>query len=176
MPLDRSQLLLAGVMRLGPGAHEFAQGATRGIGGPALHNCSDSLRLRRPAFLRLTLSLGDRQPPGEAMIAGRSWTVLDGRGHEIGRVEGDEFVRCGTRLIYRIDGPALYSMDGSARLMALSKGPRSEPGRGGSFSNSSRIELRCSDLRSTVRMQRQAFGPLLRQPMTIYINSFIASR
>lgn len=109
-------------MRLGPGAHEFAQGATRGVGGPALHNCSDSLRLRRPAFLRLTLLLGDRQPPGEAMIAGRSWTVLDGRGHEIGRVEGDEFVRCGTRLIYRIDGPALYSMDGSARLMGFIEG------------------------------------------------------
>ena len=45
--------------------------------------------------------------------------MLDGHGNEIGRVEGDEFVRCGTRPIYRIDGPALYSMDGSARLMGF---------------------------------------------------------
>lgn len=56
------------------------------------------------------------------MIAGGSWTVLDGHGNEIGRVDGDEFVRCGTRPIYRIDGPALYSMDGSARLMGFIEG------------------------------------------------------
>src|SRR5256885_13334429 len=66
-------------------------------------DCSDSLRFSHLAFLRLVVSLGDRQLPGEAMIAGGSWTVLDGHGREIGRVEGDEFVRCGTRLIYRIE-------------------------------------------------------------------------
>ena len=122
VPLDRSQLLLAGAMRLGPGAHEFPQDPAQGVGGPALHDCSDSLRFRHLAFLRLVVSLGNRQLPGEAMIAGGSWTVLDGHGNEIGRVEGDDFVRCGTRLIYRIDGPALYSMDGSARLMGFIEG------------------------------------------------------
>src|SRR2546427_658765 len=91
-------------MRLGPGAHEFPQDPAQGVGGPALHDCSDSLRFSHLAFLRLVVSLGDRQLPGEAMIAGGSWTVLDGHGREIGRVEGDEFVRCGTRLIYRIEG------------------------------------------------------------------------
>lgn len=56
------------------------------------------------------------------MIAGGSWTVLDGRGREIGRVEGDEFVRCGARLLYRLDGPELYSMQAPTKLVAFIEG------------------------------------------------------
>ncbi|WP_336692178.1 hypothetical protein [Delftia acidovorans] len=89
---------------------------------PALHDCSDSLRFKCPAFRRLSVSLGDRQQPGEAMIAGGSWTVLDGRGREIGRVEGDEFVRCGHTLIYRIEGPELYSVGNAGKLLGFIEG------------------------------------------------------
>ena len=46
-----------------------------------------------------------------------------GHGNEIGRVEGDEFGPVRDQApSTAIDGPALYSMDGSARLMGFIEG------------------------------------------------------
>src|SRR3989475_5046033 len=89
-------------MRLGPGAHEFPQDPAQGVGGPALHDCSDSLRFSHLAFLRLVVSLGDRQLPGEAMIAGGSWTVLDGHGREIRSEEHTSELQSQSNLVCRL--------------------------------------------------------------------------
>lgn len=48
--------------------------------------------------------------------------MLDGHGNEIGRVEGDEFVRCGHTLIYRIQGPELYAVGNTGKLIGFIEG------------------------------------------------------
>ncbi len=67
------------------------------------------------------------------MIEGGSWTVLDGQGRTVGQIDGDEFVRDGDRLIYRIDGDAIYSMDMPARLVAFVEGAMATTPQGAVF-------------------------------------------
>jgi hypothetical protein len=62
------------------------------------------------------------RPGSAAMIAGGCWKVVDGQGQEIGRVNGDEFIRCGAQLLYRMQGPELYSMQAPNKLLAFIEG------------------------------------------------------
>ena len=67
------------------------------------------------------------------MIEGGSWIALDGQGRHVGRVDGDEYVRDGVRLIYRIDGDAIYSMDMPATLLASVAGTTAHTPQGSVF-------------------------------------------
>jgi len=40
------------------------------------------------------------------------YTVFDGRGQIVGRIDEDEYVRQGKHLIYRIDGAEVYEISG----------------------------------------------------------------
>lgn len=59
--------------------------------------------------------------------------MLDGQGREIGRVEGDSFVRCGPQLLYRLQGPELYSMQAPDKLLAFIEGGQARTRNGRIF-------------------------------------------
>lgn len=50
------------------------------------------------------------------------WNVTDPTGKHVGVVEGDEYVRDGEHLLYRIDGNELYSAGPEGRLYGFIEG------------------------------------------------------
>ena len=56
------------------------------------------------------------------MIESGEWTVVDVSGAPVGRVDGDEFIRQGANLLYRIDGDEIYTVGSNAQLVATIDG------------------------------------------------------
>jgi len=50
------------------------------------------------------------------------WNVTDPTGRQVGVVDGDEYVRDGEHLLYRIDGNELYSAGPEGRLYGFIEG------------------------------------------------------
>ena len=50
------------------------------------------------------------------------WNVTDPSGRQVGVVDGDEYVRDGDHLLYRIDGNELYSAGPEGRLFGFIEG------------------------------------------------------
>lgn len=50
------------------------------------------------------------------------WNVTDPTGKHVGVVDGDEYVRDGEHLLYRIDGNELYSAGPEGRLYGFIEG------------------------------------------------------
>ena len=55
---------------------------------------------------------------GIQMIQNGEWTVVNASGAPVGRVDGDEFIRQGANLLYRIDGNEIYTVGSNAQLVA----------------------------------------------------------
>jgi hypothetical protein len=47
------------------------------------------------------------------------YSVVNSGGVQIGLIDGDEFVRCGTDLLYRIDGDEVYGVVSAYPLLAF---------------------------------------------------------
>lgn len=58
------------------------------------------------------------------MIEGGWWTIHNSRGRCLGRVDGDEFIVGPTRILYRIQGLAIYSAEVPASYVADIEGDR----------------------------------------------------
>lgn len=56
------------------------------------------------------------------MIENGEWTVVDASGNEVGRVDGDEYIRQGDALLYRIDGAEIYTAGDKGTLVAIIEG------------------------------------------------------
>lgn len=56
------------------------------------------------------------------MIENGEWLVVDTEGRAVGRVDGDEYIRQGAELLYRIDGKEIYRTGPGAKLVALIEG------------------------------------------------------
>lgn len=57
------------------------------------------------------------------MIKDGKWIVVDAGGVSVGRVDGDEFIRQGDTLLYRIDeDDEIYTAGGNAELIATIDG------------------------------------------------------
>jgi len=58
-------------------------------------------------------------------IEGRDYVVNDADGRLLGSVIGDEFVRSvANKLLYRIDGQEVYTLDTPAKLLGVVEGGR----------------------------------------------------
>ncbi len=56
------------------------------------------------------------------MLETGRWNVTDPTGRQVGVVDGDEYVRDGEHLLYRIDGNELYSAGPEGRLYGFIEG------------------------------------------------------
>lgn len=56
------------------------------------------------------------------MIQNGEWTVVDASGNEVGRVDGDEYIRRGDTPLYRIDGTEIYTAGEKGTLIAIIEG------------------------------------------------------